>query len=94
MKKFEELLAKRNAEIEAEERERIADEKNFNASIGSGILGTFYGLVIGFVVFFCVELFLEIVWSNKYGMLIFIISMLLGGIIGWYGGFNGTRKKS
>ncbi len=94
MKKFEELLAKRNAEIEAEDRERIADEKNYNAAIVQGILGTFYGLVIGFVVFFCVGLVSEIIFGNKYNIIIFIISMLLGGIIGWYGGFNGTRKKS
>ena len=99
MKKFEDLLSKRDDEIEAAEKARREDERNYNASVGYGILGALGGLVGGFVFYIVVGLLAVIVtWSSKpfsetTAIIILILSLLIGGIIGFLMVFNDSRKK-
>jgi len=111
MSTLDELIEKRKVEINvdekaqrekkaAEEKAKREDERNYNASVGYGILGALGGLVGGFVFYIIVGIIAAIVmWSSKpfsevAAWMLLIISLLIGGIIGFLYVFNGIRKKS
>ena len=84
-----------------ENESRISDNKNLAASIGYGLLGGlgmgFVGFVVGIVFVLIVSIGSCVSHGSDKGneltyYIIYVITTLIGGIIGYIGAFNSTRK--
>jgi hypothetical protein len=90
-----------------EKQKILADDKNYAASVGFGLLGGLGGVVAGLIIGFIIGLILEITSCTKdlfdnsgtihkdtnTGGIIAFILMIIGGIIGFMASFNENRKK-
>lgn len=109
MKKFEELLDKRNQEIELEkethEKEKArqrADGINYSESVALGLLYGLIGavagmLIIGLILWVVLGIILAIAGSKMDGDSILNLSggigLIIGGIGGFFSGFYSRREK-